>query len=184
MSADEPYPYATTIVRIFPDYAGSVVWFSDPVPYEESALSSELVERLTAWEASYYAALDDDLRWRPTASLHEFSATGLELARAVSAEIGPEFEVQYASFEQRSASAELRSEHPATNPAARDAFAARAARARADWAKTRARLAATPADSRGGWYAIGPGGAILRPSPEGSDGSGTGERSSSGSMDD
>jgi hypothetical protein len=44
MSSDEPY--ATRIVRVFPDDASSVIWFSDPVPYVETRLSPELVDAL------------------------------------------------------------------------------------------------------------------------------------------
>lgn len=103
MTQAGPCKYATEIVRIFPDYADTVIWFSDPMPYSEAALSNELVGRLNAWEAQYYAALTDNFDWRSMGTLHAFSADGLELARAVSAEIGPEFTVEYRSFENADA---------------------------------------------------------------------------------
>jgi hypothetical protein len=149
---DRPYIYATDIVRVFPDYADSVIWFSDPMPYPETHLTVDLVTRLTDWETSYYSGLTDEFEWRSPDALHSFSAEGLELARAISEEIGSGFEVEYRSFENSDAVASLRSEHPAANPAAEAAFTARAERARADWSALRARLAAAP-DAAPGWFA-------------------------------
>jgi len=40
--------YATTVVRLFPDYAGSVLWFPNPVPYEETLLDAHLITDLRA----------------------------------------------------------------------------------------------------------------------------------------
>jgi hypothetical protein len=160
---ETPWVYATDVVRVFPDHAGSVIWFSEPLPYAETRLTPNLVAQLEEWERQYYAALDANFRWRPSVSLHDFSARGLELARAVSVELGPCFAVEYRSFEDRKAVARLRSEHPAKNVTAEAAFLERADRARADWAEARARLAARP-DAAPGWHARSPGsGAIFRP---------------------
>jgi hypothetical protein len=100
---EAPWVYATDVVRVFPDHAGSVIWFSEPLPYRETRLTQDLVALLEDWEGQYYAALDPDLRWRPSVSLHDFSARGLDLARAVSTELGPSFAVEYRSFEDREA---------------------------------------------------------------------------------
>lgn len=162
MTADEPFPYATRIVRVFPDYAGSVIWFSDPVPYEESRLSAGLVARLAAWEATYYSGLNDAFEWRSGEILRRFSCDGLELAREVSVEIGFEFEVEYRSFEDRNAVAQLRSGQPASNPDAHAAFAARAREAQEEWAAL-ARRAAGRKGPGGGWSARCSSGAILLP---------------------
>jgi hypothetical protein len=160
---ETPWVYATDVVRVFPDHAGSVIWFSEPLPYAETRLTPDLIAQLEDWEAQYYAALDADLRWRPSVSLHGFSARGLELARGVSVELGPCFAVEYRSFEDRKAVTRLRSEHPAKNLAAEAAFLDRADRARADGAEARARLAARP-DAAPGWYARSQrSGAIFRP---------------------
>lgn len=156
MTQDGPFTYETDIVRVFPDYAGSVVWFSDPMPYSETELSSDLVGRLTAWEAQYYAALTKNLEWRSLDALHSVSAEGLELARELSNEIGPEFSVEYRSFEDRGAVAQLRSKQPASNPAAQAAFRERADRAREEFAATQARIAAHPPRGTVGLYAGGP----------------------------
>ncbi|MFB2557046.1 hypothetical protein [Herbiconiux liangxiaofengii] len=160
---EAPFVYATDVVRVFPDYAGSVIWFSEPLPYPETRLMPDLIALLQDWEGQYYAALDDDLHWRASVSLQDFSTRGLELARAVSVELDPRLAVEYRSFEDPKAIARLRSEHPATNPAAEAAFLDRADRARAEWAETRASQAARP-DITPGWYARSPrSGAIFRP---------------------
>jgi hypothetical protein len=163
MASDEPYIYATRIVRVFPDYASSVIWFSDPVRYDETRLSGSLIARLVEWEASYYSDLTDDLKWRSLDLMHQFSSEGLELARAVAHEIGPEFEVEYRSFENVRATALFRSEEPASNPPARDAFAARAESTRKEWAAIQERNAITAPGSGMGWYARAASGAIFRP---------------------
>ena len=49
---DEHHVHATRIVRVFPDYADSVIWSSDPVAYDETRLSEQSVARLTEWEIS------------------------------------------------------------------------------------------------------------------------------------
>lgn len=141
MAAQEPFIYDTRIVRVFPDYADTVIWFSEPMPYPETGLSDGLIAQLSSWEASYYANLDEDFQWLSLSALHQFSSEGLELARAVATEIGPEFEVEYHSFEDSNAVALLRSEVPVSNSAARDVFAARAERVRAEWAAAQIRLA-------------------------------------------
>ena len=161
MTQDGPSEYETDIVRVFPDYARSVIWFSDPMPYSETKLSSGLVERLISWEAQYYAALTDNFEWRSLDKLHTFSAEGLELARKVSNEIGPEFSVEYRSFENGAAVAQLQSDEPASNYSAEAAFRAQAAHAREEWAAAQARNAATPPTGTVGWYARGPSGTFF-----------------------
>ena len=161
MTQDGPSVYETDIVRVFPDSARSVIWFSDPMPYSETEFSRDLMETLAAWEAQYYAALTDDFEWRSLNTLHAFSAQGLELARAVSNEIGPEFSVEYRSFENRDAVAHLQSDKPASNFSARAAFRARAAHAREAWAARQARFAAAPTTGTVGWYARGPSGTFF-----------------------
>ncbi|WP_233198372.1 hypothetical protein [Cryobacterium sp. Y50] len=161
MTQNGPSEYETDIVRVFPDYAQSVIWFSDPMPYSETELSSELVDRLTSWEAQYYDALTDNFEWRSVNKLHAFNAQGLELAREVSNEIGPEFSVEYRSFENNAAIAQLHSDEPASNFSAGAAFRARAAHAREEWAATQARNAATPPTGTVGWYARSPSGTFF-----------------------
>lgn len=150
MSDAGPYKYATRIVRVFPDYAESVVWFSDPFLYEDSRLTTDLVDGLRSWDAQYYSELTDDFRWRSLDALHTFNTDGLELARRVAVEIGSSFEVEYKSFEN-GAVAELRSDQPATNADAEAAFQKRAQEAQEEWAAIRARAAANPSAQAGRW---------------------------------
>ena len=73
--------YATSVVRLFPDYAGTVIWFIGPIAYGETRLDAGLVADLQAWEASYYAGLTSDYSWRsPDVEAH-FNKLGAGLAR-------------------------------------------------------------------------------------------------------
>jgi hypothetical protein len=150
MSDSGPFKYATRIVRMFPDYAESVIWFSDPVAYEESRLTADLVAELRSWDARYYTGLTEDFKWRSQETLHTFNRDGLALAHRVAAEIGSSFEVQYRSFED-GAVAMLRSDYPATNADAEAAFQKRAQESREEWAAIRARAAVHHAPQPGRW---------------------------------
>lgn len=154
--------FETRIVRLFPDYGGSVIWFSDPMSYEETRLSSDLVQRLKAWEELYYRALDDDFKWRSDQLRERFGLDGIELSDAVSKEIGPEFEVWLGSNGAIQDPPPFVSDIPATNSAAREAFAFRARRARDDWARLR-RIHAENKTGLPTWSAHSESGAIFRP---------------------
>lgn len=109
------------LIRIFPDYADSAIWFIiGTVSYEESRVSDGLRQDLKAWEAHYYRALDDDLEWRSREDLEHHAAEGHRLAERLAAEVGADFEVEY--FDERDRKVRVRSEHPALNEAAADAF--------------------------------------------------------------
>lgn len=54
-------------MRIYPDYAGTVLWFHEPIPYANSGLSAGLVARMKDWEESYYLSLTPDLAWKSPA---------------------------------------------------------------------------------------------------------------------
>lgn len=47
-------------VRMFPDYADTVLWFEGPVDYDLTGLTPDLLHDLTAWEQSYYDSLTSD----------------------------------------------------------------------------------------------------------------------------
>ena len=38
-----------------------MIWFTTPVPYEETHLDDQLVADLAAWDRSYYTGLTPDL---------------------------------------------------------------------------------------------------------------------------
>ncbi len=56
--------YETRVVRIFPDYATTVIWFFFPVDYDRAGLDSELITAMSAWERSYCEGLDSQMTWR------------------------------------------------------------------------------------------------------------------------
>lgn len=162
MGPDHWHDFETRIVLVGPDYGCSVIWFSDPVPYEETRLSSDLVRRLTAWEELYYRGLDDEMKWRSGQLRERFGLDGIELSDAVSKEIGPEFEVRLRSNGAIQDPPPFVSDTPATNSAAREAFAFRAWRARDDWARLR-RIQAENETGSPIWSAHSASGAIFRP---------------------
>jgi hypothetical protein len=87
--------YATKVVRLFPDYAESPMWFSmGPVSFEHAHLSDQLETELRAWEASYYADGDPFKGWSSPEAAMAFSQEGLRLARILAEEIGENFEVE------------------------------------------------------------------------------------------
>lgn len=162
MGPDHWHDFETRIVRLFPDYGGSVIWFSDPMPYDETRLSPDLVRRLEAWEESYYRGLDDEMNWKSDQLRERFGLDGIELSDAVSKEIGPEFEVRLGSNGAIQDHPPFVSEVPATNSAAREAFTFRARRALDDWARLR-RIQAENETGSPIWTAHSESGAIFRP---------------------
>lgn len=111
--------YATTVVRLFPDHARSVLWFSGPVPYEATQLDERLVADLRAWEISFYAGRTRDLAWSSPRLAVQFDVTGVRLARRLADAIGDDFEVEYFAGESRR---RVRGAGPALNPAAAAMF--------------------------------------------------------------
>ena len=126
---------ATTVVRLFPDYADSVLWFPDPLPYEQTRLDAQLIEDLKAWEDSYYAGLTPTYSWRDPALQAEFVAEGARLARRLAAEIGDEFQVEHDSA--GGVPRRVRGRGPARNPDAAAALREMARAATAEWDELR-----------------------------------------------
>jgi hypothetical protein len=102
-------------VRMFPDYADTVLWCPHPVDYADSGLEPDLIEQLRAWEASYYAGLDHDHGWRDPEDQRAFAAEGRRLARLVAGALGDDFQV-------RIDDEVIRSRHPGRSPEAATAF--------------------------------------------------------------
>jgi len=133
-------PYKRSdVVRMFPDYAGTVLWYGGgPVDYEDAHLPAGLVADLEAWEASYDDGLDDELEWcsRDLAKAHE--AQGAELARRVAEALGSAFVIQ-------GDGGRVRSDGPPTSPEAAAAFTALADAEEAEY-NDRARMVAEGAE--------------------------------------
>lgn len=117
MASDNEY----SLIRLFPDYADSVIWFIvGPLSYEESGVSTKLRQDMEAWETHYYEMVDTDFTWRSREDQNYHAEEGRRLAERLSAEVGRAFEVEY--FDQRDRKVQVRSDKPATNEAAEAAF--------------------------------------------------------------
>jgi hypothetical protein len=111
--------YATSVIRLFPDHAESVLWFSEPVPYEQTRLDARLVDDLRAWDASYHAGLTPGHAWRSPGLETRFYAEAARLARRVADQVGDEFQVQHDTGDS---ARRVRGAGPARNPDAAAAF--------------------------------------------------------------
>lgn len=110
------------VIWIFPDYADTVLWFREPVAYDSSGLSQELVRDLEEWERSYYDALGPDLEWRSPELARQFTITGNYLAGRIAEELGHRYEVVFRSYESGVSPRRFRATSPALNPRADEAF--------------------------------------------------------------
>jgi hypothetical protein len=113
---------ADRVVRLFPDYAGSVLWFPHAVAYPDTALDPALVTDLIRWEIGYYDSLNADFDWQTPEAARAFTAEGVALALRLAVQLGDGFDVEFASYETGVARRRFRSELPADNPAAAAAF--------------------------------------------------------------
>lgn len=111
-----------TAVRMFPDYADTVLWLDGPVDYEDSGLSSDLVLRLYEWEQSYYDSLDSNFEWTSPGTARAFTAVGIDLAGRVANELGAEFSIEFHSYGDTALTYSVRSHAPAANERASAAF--------------------------------------------------------------
>lgn len=111
-----------TTVRMFPDYADTVLWLVYPVDYEDTALSPGLIRELEAWERSYYESLDADFNWKSAEDVRAFTKTGIDLAGQVANQLGEEFAVEFASYEHAAPTYTVQSRRRADNEEASAAF--------------------------------------------------------------
>jgi len=116
------------VVRVFPGYADTVIWYQGPVPYAETGLSSRLIAEMEQWESRYYKSIG---RSHELMSAH--LARGLELARALSEEIGDILPVE--TDEAGGGTTRLLTPGPGTNPEARNFFTGMLADAEAEDAR-------------------------------------------------
>jgi hypothetical protein len=117
VASDDEY----SLIRIFPDYADSVIWFIiGPLSYDESGVSKTLRHDMEAWETHYYETMGSDYSWRSREDQDYHAAEGRRLAECLSVEVGRAFEVEY--FDQRDRKLRVSSDRPAANEAAEAAF--------------------------------------------------------------
>ncbi|MEO9248343.1 hypothetical protein ABDK96_11680 [Citricoccus nitrophenolicus] len=151
------------MVRMFPDYADTVVWFGGPVQYDVSGLTEGLVRALEDWEQSYYDSLTTDENWKSAEVARQFTAEGNRLAERVADELGDGYEVQFSSYEPGVLPRRFRGAHPALNPRAAAAFAELAAALTAEQ-KRSDNAACAPGGEDSEWFAVAPRtGAIFKP---------------------
>lgn len=80
-----PTPTERRVVRLFLCHAESPLWAAGgPISYEDSHLSSQLIEDLRSWEASFYGG---------GARGSDVVASGQELGRRLASELGHRFVV-------------------------------------------------------------------------------------------
>lgn len=153
--------YEEVIVRLFYDYTDTVVWFPDPVGYDEARLTPDLVEALLAWQRLYDEGLDSDFSWRSADIPERIERELPELARRLGDELGSAFEVEYSLSTGKATGwatrhkVRYRSAHQPTNPDAAAAFEARAVAARAERDRRAAIIRQAPPGSVG-WFAWNP----------------------------
>lgn len=109
-------------IRVFPDYAGTVLWLHGPVDYADAALSPELAADMAEWESAYYDALDGNEAWKSRSAAAQFTTIGNSLARRLAQELGEGFEVAFHSYAPGSSRQLFHSEKHSRNPAAAKAF--------------------------------------------------------------
>ena len=119
-------------VRMFPDYAGTVLWFGGPVSYEDSGLTQGLVRALQSWEESYYQSMTPDIEWVSAEAAHRYTAEGNRLAGCVAEELGERYDVAFASYEDGVPGRIFHASGPALNAKAVAAFDALAAAMRTE----------------------------------------------------
>lgn len=143
------------IVRMFPDYADTVLWFGGPVAYRFSGLTPELVRGLKDWEQSYYDSLTPDLEWKSAELVRQFTEEGEHLARRVADELGDGYEVELKSYEQGVPSSRFRGTRATLNPRAATAFDELTASLRAEL-RNSIRSATSHSGEAPEWFAYAP----------------------------
>lgn len=117
VASDDEY----SLIRIFPDFADSVIWFViGTVSYEESRVSADLRRDMEAWQAHYEETMGNTFVWRSREDHAYHAAEGRRLAERLAAEVGQDFKVEY--FDVRDRKVQVRSSRPATNKAAAQAL--------------------------------------------------------------
>lgn len=147
---------APSTVRLFPDYADTVLWFNEPIHYGTAKLSGTLTRELSQWEQSYYDGLNRDYEWKSAGLARIFGAEGERLAQRVADELGDKFEIELVVFVENSPKRKFRGRGPALNPGAAAVFDSLAIELKEfEEEVARAREATRRGESTG-WYAYAP----------------------------
>lgn len=143
-------------VRLFPDYAGTVLWFREPVDYDLAQLSDVLFHDLSRWEQSYYDSLTPDLGWKTADLASRFTAEGNRLAQCVADELGDGYEIEFATYEEEVPTRRVCGKGPALNLRASAAFDALALAVKASEEEASCAQAAALHEESPGWLAYSP----------------------------
>jgi hypothetical protein len=149
---ESPQP---TVVRLFPDYADTVLWLDVPLGYEVTGLSEGLVDELKAWELSYYAALTPDTSWKSADLATRFTEEGNRLAQRIADELGPGYEIEFRSYEEGAPTRRFQGTG-APNATAVAAFTALVTASRQEQSRISDALEAAGQGETTGWYAFAP----------------------------
>lgn len=126
-SAEQP-----RTVRLFPDYADTVLWFGGPIGYELTGLTPGLISDLRDWEQSYYDSLTPDLDWISADLARQFSRAGNRLGQRVADELGDGYSLEFTTYEENVPTRRFRAVGPAANAPAVAAFEALASARRTE----------------------------------------------------
>jgi hypothetical protein len=130
--------YATVVVRLFPDYGVSPLWFAiGNLTYEQAALTEELTRDLRRWEASFYDNFDSQSHWSSAEAAREFVSIGQALAARLADELGHTFEVEVDSGVTGESAQRFRGGRVPTNLKAARAFRAMSDKQVAAFARVR-----------------------------------------------
>lgn len=154
-----PLPF---VVRMFPDYADTVLWFREPIDYEDAKLSAGLTEDLKRWEQSFYEGLNRDYEFKSEALARKSVEEGKVLAQRVADELGENFVIE---LQEDDPNGRYRAKGPALNTEAAAAFDALALKLQAEDEEVARCIEAARRGESPRWYAYAPGsGTVFRPS--------------------
>ncbi|MCD4853266.1 hypothetical protein LN996_20805 [Arthrobacter sp. AK01] len=155
-----------SVVRLFPDYADSVLWLDVPISYELTGLTEGLVHELRDWEQFYYESLTRDFTWKSADRTVNYTTEGHRLAQRVADELGDGYEVEFRSYEENARTHRFRGTN-GPNPRAVAAFDVLVAVARAEKDRITRALKASPSGEGTGWFATSPiSGSVFKPPRE------------------
>lgn len=110
------------IIRMFPDYADTVLWLDGPIDYEGTGLSTGLIAELQAWEKLFYDSLNRNYAFRSRGLEAKFTREGIHLAELISTEIGSGHIIEYLGAQSLNHPVLFQCPGTAANPAAAECF--------------------------------------------------------------
>lgn len=110
------------IIRMFPDYADTVLWLDGPIDYGDTGLSTGLIVELQAWEQLFYDSLNRNYDFRSRGLEARFTREGIHLAELISTEIGSGHIIEYLGAQSLNHPVLFQCPGTAANPAAATCF--------------------------------------------------------------